>query len=115
MVSKLNEIRRGTLGTVLFFGYAVALVITMYLVGFSLLQLHQQADALKHQQARSCGAIQGAALFWRGERSAVNLMLRDQTLPLSVTTGLGQLNLLLDNVLNEADSLPCPRKETPNG
>jgi hypothetical protein len=87
MTKRLESFRHGPWGTVLFYGYLVAVIIVGALTLAALHGIRDSNHRLKQEIARgqirderSCRSIAGAGAFWALERKAVDHLLREPTL-----------------------------------
>lgn len=100
-------------------GYTLATFVTLLLVAFALLRLHDQGRTLRDQQTaiatqqfRSCQAIKGAGEFWAGVRDAMRFALTDPNLSIIQRQAYDTYVELLNKVVIESNQLGCT-KEAP--
>jgi hypothetical protein len=113
-VSRLSSFREGQGGLILFYAYLIAILIVAVMVVRALDGLHKQANTIKatvhrldEQGDRSCRAIAGALVYWRGERQINLLVLRD---PSSTVGQRDRARSRVDNLnklLASGDKIDC--------
>ena len=109
----LENWRNSRAGTLLFYGYLVAVLIAG-IMAFTAYQRSVSADAkLRHEialglsrDARSCHAIAGATELWAEELKAARLLANDTTLPASIRVANAARAQALSAVLEKAGHTP---------
>lgn len=107
MIERLERWRRGGVGTFLFYGYALAILITLGLAIAAYRGVTRETARSAARSARSCAAYDGALAFWREAR--VVSMLRSDDPGRSPTQRAADERMIaaLDTVIEAANKIRC--------
>jgi hypothetical protein len=114
IMGRLEDWRHGPLGTIMFYGYLVAIVVTGVLAVMTWNGLHRASDrldrntsALEAQTRRSCMAIDGATAFWREIRAVSQVRKSDPDRSPTQLSADERLIDALTRVISRGDQLSC--------
>lgn len=106
-VAALESFRTGRAGTILFYGYLVAILVG----AITLFHFSQNDDAQNKRIAagaeRSCRAIKGAGDYWRRVRDVEALVLVDSSTSRVEHAATVKLIEALDGVIAKSRALQC--------
>ena len=104
-VITLESLRSGRAGTILFYGYLIAILVGA-IVLFHVSEIDQaQNNRIEKGATRSCLAIKGAGSFWREVRDVERLKLTDSGTSKVERAATAELLAALDRVIAKSSAL----------